>query len=64
MRKYISFIDLFIDQRTFCHQDTAAYIIPKWKSFEVDDLVDFICTDAIIREKTTILESENVTENQ
>jgi len=57
---YISYIDTFYRLRTFCHEDTCAYIIPKWKSYEIDDIWDFVCVEAIIkyREKIQAVSSD------
>lgn len=32
----------------FCHERTLSYVTPRWKSFEVDDLLDFICIEAVL----------------
>jgi hypothetical protein len=34
------------------------YVTPRWKSFEVDDLVDFICIQAILDHRELIASSE------
>ena len=52
---YISFVDTFIERRTFCHDDTAVYVVPKWKSLEIDDFVDFVCVEAIMSARDSIL---------
>ena len=52
---YISFINVFIEKRTFCHDKTGGYVVPKWKSFEIDDLVDFVCVEAIMSAKELIV---------
>jgi N-acylneuraminate cytidylyltransferase/CMP-N,N'-diacetyllegionaminic acid synthase len=46
---YISYIKKFLENETFCHEDTAAFIMPKFKSFEIDDIVDFYCVEALMR---------------
>ena len=48
---YISFIEEYMKLQTFCHTNTAAFEMPKWKSFEVDDLIDFICVEAVMNFK-------------
>ena len=45
---YISYIDKYMKSQSFVHSDTTAFKMPKWKSFEVDDLVDFICVEAVM----------------
>lgn len=45
---YISEIQSFLSTRSFCHDNTIAYIVPKWKSYEIDDIWDFLCVEAIL----------------
>tara|TARA_E500000331_G_scaffold358610_1_gene427476 strand:- start:10353 stop:11090 length:738 start_codon:yes stop_codon:yes gene_type:complete len=56
---YISDVELFLSLRTFCHKDTVAYIVPKWKSFEVDDMCDFLCIEAIMNYRSNFPRSLN-----
>jgi N-acylneuraminate cytidylyltransferase/CMP-N,N'-diacetyllegionaminic acid synthase len=46
---YISDVDTFSRLGTFCHDNTGSYVVPKWKSHEVDDIWDFICIEAIMK---------------
>ncbi|MCS7096832.1 MAG: acylneuraminate cytidylyltransferase family protein [Nitrososphaerota archaeon] len=46
---YISYIDAFKREKSFYHNRTAAYVVPKWKSFEIDDEVDFLCVESILK---------------
>ena len=48
---YVSTVDAIRRERSFCHERTLPYITPRWKSFEVDDLVDFICIEAILAQR-------------
>ena len=52
---YISFIDIFIEKRTFCHGQTGGYLVPKWKSLEIDDLFDFVCVEAVMSAKDALI---------
>lgn len=45
---YISTIDRFRETLSFCHDRTLSLIMPDYKSFEVDSILDFICIEAII----------------
>ena len=45
---YISKVEDFILNQTFYHQNTMAYIMPKWKSIEVDDSLDFFLIEQIM----------------
>lgn len=55
---YVSSIDALRRERGFCHRRTLPYVTPRWKSFEIDDLVDFICVEAILAQRELIVQSE------
>ena len=46
---YISDTEVFLQKKSFYHNRTLPYIVPKWKAIEVDDIVDFICIEAIMK---------------
>jgi len=48
---YISKIDSLKKRKTFYHEKTLGYVMPKWKAFEVDDEVDFIIIEALMQAK-------------
>jgi N-acylneuraminate cytidylyltransferase/CMP-N,N'-diacetyllegionaminic acid synthase len=45
---YISKLKQYLENKTFYNKNTLPYLTPKWKSFEVDDIVDFLCIEAIL----------------
>ena len=45
---YISAVSTYREQLSFCHQRTLSHAMPRYKSHEVDDLVDFLCIEAIL----------------
>lgn len=45
---YASTVDALRRERGFCHAATLGHVGPRWKQFEVDDLLDFICIEAIV----------------
>jgi len=55
---YASKVEALRRERGFCHERTLPYITPRHKSFEVDDLVDFICIEAILANRDLIKQSE------
>lgn len=55
---YASTIEALRRERGFCHERTLPYVTPRYKSFEVDDLVDFICIEALLAQRHTITETE------
>ena len=48
---YISEISTFRIKKTFYHKFTMAYIVPRWKSLEIDELSDIICAEALLKSK-------------
>jgi CMP-N,N'-diacetyllegionaminic acid synthase len=51
---YASKVDALRRERGFCHQRTLPFVTPRFKSFEIDDLVDFICIEAIMARREQI----------
>lgn len=48
---YASRIDVLRLKRSFYHDDTVGYEVPKWKSLEIDDLDDFLMVEALAMHK-------------
>lgn len=48
---YASEVQALRERRSFYHSDTIAYEVPKWKSFEIDDLEDFQIVEALANYK-------------
>lgn len=48
---YISETLTLKQKRTFYHESTLAYVVPKYKSLEVDEISDFICIEALMKTK-------------
>lgn len=55
---YASSVEALRRERSFCHRRTLPYVTPRWKSFEIDDLVDFVCIEAILAHREMISRSE------
>jgi len=45
---YISSVEQYRETLSFCHSRTLSHVMPHYKSFEVDSLIDFICIEAIL----------------
>ena len=48
---YISELKSLLDRKTFYHDNTIGYEMPKCKSLEIDDIYDFIMVEAIMKYK-------------
>ena len=48
---YVSEVEAYLKKLTFYHDKTLPYIVPEWKSHEVDDIVDFKIIELIMQMK-------------
>ena len=46
---YLSEINTYIEKRNFYHEQTLGYIMPKYKSFEIDDEIDFDIVEMLMK---------------
>lgn len=46
---YITATDVLHAQRSFYHDRTLGYEVPRWKSVEIDELVDFIFVETLLK---------------
>jgi len=46
---YASDVGAFRTRRSFVHQDSIGYEVPRWKAVEIDELSDFICAEALLK---------------
>ncbi len=48
---YISQVKILFEKKSFYHDKTLCYDVPKWKSLEIDDLDDFIMIEALMKKR-------------
>jgi CMP-N,N'-diacetyllegionaminic acid synthase len=48
---YLSKVDLYLKTRTFYQEKTIPYFIERWQNYEIDDIYDFFCVEAIMKAK-------------
>lgn len=48
---YMSYIDSLYKTKNFYHNECLGYVVPKWKAFEVDDEVDFMLIEYLLKAK-------------
>lgn len=46
---YISKVDSLKTRKSFYHQKTLGFAMPKWKSFEIDDITDFLVIEQLLK---------------
>ena len=52
---YIAKISKLKENKSFYTRRTLGYLMPKWKSYEIDDTIDFLIVEAIIKNKNKLL---------
>ncbi len=55
---YISEVEIYKKIKNFYHERCLGFVFPKWKSFEIDDITDFIIAEAILKNKKLIKDYE------
>lgn len=48
---YISKVESLVKRKSFFHEKTLGFVMPKWKAFEIDDIVDFIIVESLMKAK-------------
>jgi N-acylneuraminate cytidylyltransferase/CMP-N,N'-diacetyllegionaminic acid synthase len=48
---YISQTKVLLKKKTFYHENTIGYEVPKWKSPEIDNEIDFLLAEVIMKHK-------------
>ena len=56
---YISEVKELLKRRSFYHDRTLGYVVPRWKSPEVDELMDLLCIETILKHKNLIKKNSN-----
>ncbi|MCB1178284.1 MAG: acylneuraminate cytidylyltransferase family protein [Leptospiraceae bacterium] len=46
---YISDTQIYLNLKKFYHDRTLGYKTKKWQSLEIDDIIDFICIESIVK---------------
>jgi CMP-N,N'-diacetyllegionaminic acid synthase len=46
---YASKVSTLLETRTFYQKNTLPYLIERWQNFEIDDDVDFYCTESVMQ---------------
>lgn len=55
---YISDVKKYRETKTFYHERTLPYVVPAWKSLEIDNLLDFLMVEAVL-DNSDILRTTN-----
>ena len=55
---YISDTEVLLNKKSFYHERTLPYIVPRWKSLEIDEMVDLIMAEALISNRSLLEEDD------
>jgi CMP-N,N'-diacetyllegionaminic acid synthase len=48
---YLSSVEAMYNEKNFCHKKTIGMVFDRYKSLEVDDLLDFVCIEAVLKHR-------------
>jgi CMP-N,N'-diacetyllegionaminic acid synthase len=48
---YISKVAALKKWKTFYQKRTIPYLVERWQNYEIDDIYDFICVEAVLKQK-------------
>jgi len=51
---YISSVNVLLEKKTFYHERTLPYIFSRWKSIEIDEMIDFIYAETILQNPSLV----------
>ena len=51
---YLSEINTYLEKRNFYHEETLGYVMPKYKSFEIDDEIDFDIVEMLMKKYNSL----------
>ena len=55
---YISDTEVLLNKKSFYHERTLPFIVPMWKSLEIDEMVDLIMAEALISNRSLLEEDD------
>ena len=55
---YASAVEVLAAKKSFCHDRTLGYPVPRWKALEIDELIDFICVEALLKHREDLRAAE------
>lgn len=47
---YASSTEILLKEKSFYHKRTMGFVFPKYKNYEIDDIYDFLCVQALIKQ--------------
>ena len=46
---YVSDIQVLLKERSFYHDRTLPFVVPRWKSLEIDEMIDLLTAETVIK---------------
>ena len=51
---YVSDIQVLLKKKSFYHNRTLPFVVPRWKSLEIDEMIDLLMAETIIKNLSLI----------
>jgi CMP-N,N'-diacetyllegionaminic acid synthase len=51
---YVSDIQVLLKERSFYHDRTMPFVVPRWKSLEIDEIIDLLTAETVIKNLSLI----------
>jgi|Napbiome12C3dose_1001474.scaffolds.fasta_scaffold00008_92 CMP-N-acetylneuraminic acid synthetase len=52
---YIAKIDVYRQTKAFLGERTIPYFVERWQEFEIDDYIDWVCVEAVMKDKEKVV---------
>ena len=56
---YISDTEVYLKKNNFYHERTMPYTVPRWKSLEIDEMLDLIMAEALLNKRNILDECDS-----
>ena len=56
---YVSDIQILLKEKSFYHNRTLPFVMPRWKSLEVDEMIDLLTAEVIINNISLVSKESN-----
>ena len=51
---YISDIQVLLKEKSFYHDRTLPFVVPRWKSLEIDEIIDLLTAETVLKNLSLI----------
>ena len=51
---YVSDIEVLLKEKGFYHDRTLPFVVPRWKSLEIDEIIDLLTAETVLKNLSLI----------